>query len=59
MAQLMSWCASSSSSPSRGGRVRILSLMHVGRRGYVPMLSTSSAGARLKLGVLKGRGLSI
>ena len=50
MAQLRRVCTcwvSPSSSPGKG---MMRSLMQEGRRGYDPVTSTSSAGARLKLG---------
>ena len=37
----------------REGEGIIRSLIQVGRRGYAPRVSTSMAGARLKLGILQ------
>ncbi len=39
----------------REGEGIIRSLIQVGRRGYAPRVSTSMAGARLKLGILRGK----
>ena len=52
MVQLMREKADSFSSSERGGAGTMDSLIQIGRRGYVPVVSTSIAGARLKLGVL-------
>ncbi len=58
MTQSSSSTASFSSVSVRGGRGTTLSLIQVGRRGYVPVVRTSIAGARLKLGdlIIKGEG---
>ena len=53
MAQSMRKKASCDWSAVREGSGTILSRMHVGRRGYVPVVNTSIAGARVKLGVLE------
>lgn len=56
MVQVMREKACSCSPELREGKGMILSLMQAGRRGNVPVLSTSIAGAKLKLGALEGGG---
>ena len=45
----------SRSCAARAGLGVVLDLMQRGRRRYCPRLSTSSAGVRLKLGMLEGK----